>query len=139
VTAAAVPPGSFGTGPSKPPPRVHLLAPDRDRTACGRPVDDLWLTDVRSWEGWDARKPVRLCALCASKRLAQHVAEYHPSITATSRDTTAALATKHGNDHHRYAPRSHRHAGDNVGPGQRPAGWRTGEDVIDLRRTTRQP
>ena len=43
--------------------------------------------------------------------------------------TMAELQKWHAWQHHQYSC-SHIHAGENNGPGQRPPGWRTGEDAV---------
>lgn len=43
--------------------------------------------------------------------------------------TLKELSAWHAAQHHRYAT-SHRHLGPNTGPGDRPAGWYTGEGTV---------
>jgi hypothetical protein len=47
------------------------------------------------------------------------------------RPSLAQLQAAHGESHHRYpSTLDHYHAGINLGPGARPAGWRTGEAAM---------
>lgn len=64
--------------------------------------------------------------------LKAHVREHHRRLAGLptfERWTHRALMTAHRTDHHHYRT-SHTHAGSNTGPGDRPPGWATGEDVV---------
>lgn len=47
--------------------------------------------------------------------------------------TYAALGLWHARQHHQLWITSHRHEGLNLGPLCRPPGWRTGENVVDMK------
>jgi hypothetical protein len=62
--------------------------------------------------------------------LRRHIEDMHRRPHgAISHMTLAELQRFHRGQHHRYAT-DHSHAGANLGPGQRPPGWSTGEDVV---------
>lgn len=65
------------------------------------------------------------------QRLAAHLAEMHPSRSATlpKRATLEQLQRWHATEHHRHAP-NHHHGGMGRGVGERPVGWRTGENAV---------
>jgi hypothetical protein len=60
--------------------------------------------------------------------LLSHIHRFHGRQPAKSW-TMKQMSDWHAEQHHRYRT-SHWHEGVNLGPGDRPAGWRTGEDVI---------
>lgn len=77
--------------------------------------------------------------MTARQTLLAHLAEYHSGQNTglrrwTSRSTLADLQRSHGYAHHHYGSRTHRHQapgeGPNLGPDSRPAGWKTGLDVV---------
>lgn len=59
--------------------------------------------------------------------LRRHMRELHPTVSRPR--SNADLVREHRNQHHRYQL-NHSHAGANTGPGDRPVGWTTGEDVV---------
>ena len=63
--------------------------------------------------------------------LRAHIRAMHPWINP--RRSLVLLERDHAHEHHRYLP-NHYHAGTNLGPDQRPPGWRTGEDAIATQR-----
>lgn len=70
------------------------------------------------------------------QRLVDHIRDHHAGHAAAiagaieaGRISYKELGEKHAGWHHRYRC-SHAHAGENLGSGHRPPGWRTGEDVI---------
>jgi hypothetical protein len=78
-----------------------------------------------------------MTATAPRQALVAHLTEFHRSrVKITTHDTVETLGRKHGRDHHHYAPRNHRHEGVNLGPNHRPPGWKTGLDVVDLRKAT---
>lgn len=66
----------------------------------------------------------------AKQRLMAHVAEHHGRRRLPPRLSMEGLARWHANEHHRLAFLDHYHAGPNLGPDQRPSGWRTGADAV---------
>lgn len=64
-----------------------------------------------------------------SGQLRRHLRERHGVVKVPR--ATAAAERLHGIRHHQYTP-NHRHAGPNSGPGDRPPGWKTGGDVVEL-------
>lgn len=62
------------------------------------------------------------------QRLRSHIVNDHHRQPAQSW-TMAQMAAWHAEQHHRYRT-SHYHAGPNLGAGDRPPGWRTGEDAV---------
>jgi hypothetical protein len=64
----------------------------------------------------------------AKQRLRSHIVNDHRRIPAKSW-TMKQMADWHAHEHWRYHQR-HYHAGPNLGPDQRPPGWRTGEDAV---------
>jgi hypothetical protein len=59
--------------------------------------------------------------------LRQHMRELHPN--APLPRSNDDLIREHMRQHWRFRT-SHIHAGANLGPGDRPPGWTTGEDVV---------
>lgn len=62
------------------------------------------------------------------QKLREHIAGMHGKFIP-ARWTLVELQAWHANQHHRYYT-NHVHAGVNLGAGDRPPGWRTGEDAI---------
>lgn len=68
--------------------------------------------------------------MTAKQTLFAHIRECHRAGRGrVDRMTLVELQAWHANQHHRYFT-NHHHAGVNLGPGDRPAGWRTGEDAV---------
>lgn len=67
--------------------------------------------------------------------LKAHFAELHQRVTVRESMTMRELQAIHARQHHRFTPKNHLHwngtkEDGNLGPTQRPRGWKTGEDVI---------
>jgi hypothetical protein len=67
------------------------------------------------------------------EQLLAHLRERHATGLPT-RWTLRELQQWHGTQHHRFWP-NHHHAGSNRGAGERPAGWKTGLDVVERAKT----
>ena len=64
--------------------------------------------------------------------LRKHMETRHPRVKRPR--SNADLAKVHANEHYRFAP-NHDHAGGKgAGAHARPAGWTTGDEVIEKRR-----
>lgn len=64
------------------------------------------------------------------QKLREHLGRMHGALPASlEHGTLTQLARWHAERHHRYA-NNHYHEGVNLGPGQRPEGWRTGEGAV---------
>lgn len=61
--------------------------------------------------------------------LLAHLTERHPHLYFPKSSTLDNLQNVHKRAHHRYSV-DHDHAGSNTGAGDRPAGWKTGGDVV---------
>jgi hypothetical protein len=62
-----------------------------------------------------------------------HVQQYHSRMVKSGLPrSNHDLAKAHAQEHHRFGSHSHRHEGVNLGPNQRPPGWTTGGDVVEL-------
>lgn len=69
------------------------------------------------------------------QKLRTHIVSVHRRQPAVSW-TEQQMAAWHIKEHHQFAC-SHLHMGANLGPGDRPAGWYTGEDVVPRDRMSR--
>ena len=58
-----------------------------------------------------------------------HPSHSHPNRVVSLRMTLEKLAKWHATEHHRFHT-NHIHEGVNLGAGDRPPGWRTGEGAI---------
>jgi hypothetical protein len=65
-----------------------------------------------------------------SAELREHLRKRHSRVHIPR--SNVAVERLHALEHHRYVC-NHDHAGPNLGPSQRPEGWRTGGDVIEKR------
>lgn len=61
--------------------------------------------------------------------LVAHLVEHHPGID-TERRPLHVLVREHQDSHYRGWRMGHYHEGVNLGPRNRPPGWRTGEGAV---------